>query len=348
MRYPVEDLKKFVVAVMTTAGLEEEESKIFADGLLFADLRGIGSHGISRLRTYAKRVECGVVSSNITPEIIMDSGALLAVDGKNGIGVSVALQVMDICIERAKQYGCSFVGVKNGTHFGTGAYLTKYAANKNMIGFAISNSEAAVVPIGGAKPMLGTNPLSVSIPAGKHNPLVLDMATSVVARGKVVLAEKEGKTIPDSWCVDANGAPTTDPKAALEGAMLPFGGAKGYAISLIIDLMCSSLAGALDGRKTHRFWDDFENPQNVGYFIGAFDISKIRSVNEFTDSVDSIFNEFKACPTAPGVEEVMIPGEIEDRKEQDNIQNGIILSESVIDDLINVADHYSVKHPFIQ
>ncbi len=346
MKYEVNALNKFGAEIMIKAGLDRKEAELFIDSLTFADLRGIGSHGISRLRTYSKRVEAGIVEKNAVPKILTDSGALLSVDGMNGIGASVGMQVMDMCIERAKKYGNCSATVKNGNHFGTGAYFTMHGAKNNMIGFAISNSEAAVVPTGGAKAMLGTNPLSVAVPGKRHPAMVLDMATSVVARGKVVLAQKEHKSIPGNWCVDANGAPTTDPARALEGAMLPFGGPKGYAISLLIDILCSSLGGALDCRRTNHFWDDFENPQNVGYFMGAVDISKILPFEAFADKVDSMFDEFKACPPAPGVKEVMIPGEIEHLNYLKNIKEGIELSELVVADLVGVAEKYGVEHPF--
>lgn len=346
MNYDAATLKVFVEKVMKKAGLQQTEAELFADSLVFADLRGIGSHGITRLRTYARRVECGVINPRAVPRVIGDAGALIHVDGENGIGVSTAMWAMNLCIERARETGCCFALVKNGNHFGTGAYYSMYAAKQNMIGFIISNSEAGVVPAGGTKPMLGTNPLSVAMPAGRHEPVVLDMATSIVARGRVVLAQKEGRTIPEGWCVDKNGVSTTDPTAALNGAMLPFGGVKGYAISLLIDLICSSFAGALNGRTTPHFWDDFNNPQNVGHMLGAFDIAKICPISQYAQSMDSALDEFKACPPSPGVEEVMIPGEPESRTYIQRMQEGIPLSEAVVKDLIGVGEQYGVPHPF--
>lgn len=346
MRYTAEVLKNFGMSVMMKAGLNNKEASLFIESLLFADLRGIGSHGISRLRTYAKRVETGVVAKDAQPEILTDKGAALSIDGKNGIGSIIALQVMDLCINRAKQYGCCFATVKNGNHFGTGAFYTEYAAKREMAGFIVSNSEAAVVPIGGIKAMLGTNPLSAAVPAKKYPPFVMDMATSVVARGKVILAQKENREIPEGWCIDAAGRSTTDPAEALKGAMLPFGGPKGYAISFLIDILCSALGGALDCRKTHKFWTDFEHPQNVGYFMGAIDISAFTKKEDFYNRMDSMIQEFKECPTTPGVEEVMIPGEIEHQQEEKNGREGIELSKQVIQDLILVAEQYQVPHPF--
>lgn len=346
MKYQADDLKSFALSVMQKAGLGEQEAETFANSLLFADLRGIGSHGISRLSTYVKRVSCGVIQPNVTPKILHDAGAVITVDGCNGIGASIALQVMYDCIHRAKKYGCCFATVKNGTHFGTGAFLTRYAAHENMIGVAMSNSEAAVVPTGGAKSMLGTNPLSVGIPA-ENSTFILDMATSVVARGKVVLAKKEGQLIPEGWCVDQHGAPTTDPAAALMGAMLPFGGPKGYGISLMIDILCSCLGGALNCRETPSFWNDFEHLQNVGYFIGVFDVAKFLPVEEFKKKTSAMLQEFKNCPPAPGVQEVMIPGEIEHKRFWENKKNGITLSDAVVSDLKKVAEAYDIPCEFL-
>jgi len=347
MKYEIGTIRNFCCKVMCAAGLSEEEADVFAQSLVFADLRGIGSHGVTRLSTYSKRVSSGVIRSGVVPEILSDHGGAIAVDGKDGIGAYVARKTVDWCMERAKRFGCCCATVKNGTHFGSAAFYTEYAAQHNMICFAISNSEAAVVPTGGAVPMLGTNPLSLAIPAGRHQPYVLDMATSVVARGKVVLAKKEGKQIPADWGVDKNGIPTTDPDDILNGgAMLPFGGPKGYAISLMIDLMCSGLAGALNCRETPGFWDDFEHPQNVGYFICVIDPSKFMEKDTFLKRVDEILDDFKACPTAPGVKEVMIPGEIEANKYKSGLADGIELSETVIRDLAETGAHYHIAANF--
>ena len=226
MRYDYRLLKEFGTRVMVKAGLTEEEASILIESLLYADARGIGSHGMSRLINYSKRVKCGVVSGGVDIQVEKESTSSLLVDGRNGIGAHIAMQTMKRCVEKAKESGCCVAAVHNGNHFGAGAFYTGYAAEKNMIAFVCSNSEAAVVPIGGAVPMLGTNPLSVAVPAGRHEPMNLDMATSVVARGKVVLAQKEGHEIPEGWAVDKTGAPTTNPEAVLDGgSMLPFGGA---------------------------------------------------------------------------------------------------------------------------
>ncbi len=347
MKYNTEKLRQFSSSVMQAAGLRAGDADIFSDAIIYADMRGIGSHGISRLRTYSKRVSTGVINAQAAPVIVQDAGAALLIDGNNGIGAAIAKQSMDMCIERAKKFGSCCAAVRNGVHFGTGAYYTEYAASQGMVGFAVSNSEAAVVPTGGAAPMLGTNPLSIAIPAGKRDPFVLDMATSIVARGKVVLAKKEGKSIPADWGVDKHGTPTADPDAILDGgAMLPFGGPKGYGISLAIDLICSCLAGAFNSRQTPGFWDDFEHPQNIGYFLFALDVGKFLPRDAFESKVDAMLDEFKACPTAPGVKEVMIPGEIEAEKYRGGVEAGVELSTAVVEDLVNVGKEYGIPADF--
>lgn len=347
MRYPYEVLKEFGTQVMVKAGLEKDEAELFLENLLYADSRGMGSHGISRLINYSRRVECGVITPAVDAEIVQESPSALVIDGHNGIGAKIARQAMDLCISRAKETGCCTATVRNGNHFGAGAFYTKYAAEQDMIAFMVSNSEAAVAPIGGAKAMLGTNPLGIAVPARRNDPFDLDMATSVVARGKVVLAQKEDRKIPLGWAVDKNGAGTTEPAEVLDGGcMLPFGGAKGYAISLFIDLMCSCLGGALNCRTTPHFWTDYEHPQNVGYFIVVIDPGKFLPVEEFKARVDDMLDEFKECPPAPGVARVYIPGEIEADKERHSLEDGIELSDAVVAELRAVGDRYGVPAEF--
>jgi len=347
MRYDYNVLKSFGAQVMVKAGLEAEEADLFMDNLLYADSRGVGSHGISRLINYSKRVRCGVITGGANIEVVSEAPSALVIDGHNAIGAKIGRQAMDLCIAKAKETGCCTATVRGANHFGVASFYTKYAAEQGLIAFVVSNSEAAVAPIGGAKAMLGTNPLGIAVPAKRNDAFDLDMATSVVARGKVVLAQKEGKQIPLGWAVDKNGANTTDPDAVLDGGfMLPFGGPKGYAISLFIDMMCSCLGGADNCRTTSHFWTDYETPQNIGYFIFVVDPSKFLPQEQFLDRVDTMMEEFKACPTAPGVDRVYIPGEIEANKTRTSMEQGIELSDAVVEELRRVGKEYGVEATF--
>ncbi|NLG37285.1 MAG: Ldh family oxidoreductase [Clostridiales bacterium] len=339
MQYNTDKLKGFSAAVMQRAGLCAEDSRIFAESLINADMRGISSHGITRLSAYARRVQDGLVSPQSSLVVVQDGGSLLLIDAQNSMGAVSAYRAMELCMERAKENGCCFAAVRGGNHFGYAAYFTEHAASHGMIGVAVANSPAAIAPTGGAEPELGTNPVSIAIPAGKHRPLVLDMATSVVARGKVTLAKKEGRSIPADWGVDRHGLPTTDPAQVY--AMLPFGGSKGYAISLIAEILCSCLSGALDGRTMGSFYD-YSRTQQSGFFVGALNIGAILPAAEFTQRTDGLFDRIKASPPAADVQEIMIPGEIEANRYGQAEAEGIVLSDAILRELKTLAQTYQV------
>ncbi len=343
MRYAVSDLLKFTKEVMIKAGLSEEESAIFSDSLVSAEIRGVSSHGLTRLSTYARRVQEGLVANHTEPEILKDGGSVLLIDGKNTMGAYAGVKTMELCMERARIHGTSFATVFNGNHFGCASYFTSLAAKNNMIGFAMANGPSAIPPTGGTKALLGTNPVSISIPAGRFEPLTLDMATSAVARGKVALAKKKGESVPYGWGLDSKGNPTTNPEDILDGgSVLPVGGAKGYGIALIVEILSSCLSGAFNGQTMGSFYD-FTRTQNSGYAFGAIDIGKIIDINIFKASVDNLFDNMKDCPKAEGVESIKIPGEIENEKEALAKVNGVEISEAVTIELQNLAKHYEIN-----
>lgn len=345
LKFEALKIQNFVELVMCKAGLSEQESRIFADSLLKAEMRGISSHGLTRLSTYAKRVELGLVAAGVTPELLQDGKTVLRIDGKNGMGAWIGTNVMATCIQRAKEYGNCFASVCGGNHFGYAAYYTEQAAKADMIGLAIANGPSALPPTGGKRPVLGTNPVAISIPAGRYRPLTLDMATSAVARGKVALAKKNGTSIPAGWGLDEEGRPTTDPEKVLSGgSMLPMGGPKGYAISMIVEIMCSCLSGAANGQTMGSFYN-LEKVQNSGYCFAAFDISKMMDVELFKSRVDDLFDSIKACPKAEGVDNIMIPGEIEATKFEQAQREGVSVSQAVYQELVAVSEHYSVALP---
>lgn len=345
MPYSYEKLLAFSEAVMCRAGLSDEESRIFSDSLLNAELRGIGSHGLTRLATYAKRVEQGLVAGHTEPEILQDSGAVLRIEGKNAMGSCVGAKVMNLLIDRAAQYGTAFAAVCGGNHFGYAAYFTEMAARQGMLGLAVANGPAAIPPTGGTTPLLGTNPVAISIPAGGRRPITLDMATSAVARGKVALARKNGTSIPLGWGVDSHGKPTTDPNAVLDGgSMLPMAGPKGYGIALIVEILCSCLSGAMNGQTLGSFYD-FSRTQDTGFAFGVIDLGKITDPEVFGARMDALCDSVKASSRAEGVDEIFLPGEIESRRADRTKETGITLSAAVEKELREVAAHYAVEFP---
>lgn len=344
MSYNVKDMQQFAFQVMCQAGLSEEESAVFSDSLVKADMRGISSHGMTRLATYAKRVEDGLVAGHVTPKIIKDGLGVIAVDGKNGMGAYVGAWTMEQCMERAEKYGNCFAAVRGGNHFGYAAYFTELAARGGMLGLAIANGPPALPPTGGVKPLLGTNPLAVSLPTdGK--PLTLDMATSAVARGKVTLARKNGQPIPLGWGVDKNGNPTTDPAAVLDGgAMLPVGGPKGYAISLIIDILCSCVADSCCGQKMGSFYD-FSRSQNSGFCFAAIDLGKVVDPILWEQRLRPLLSSVTDSPRQSGVERIFLPGQPEHEREERTEQEGLVFSNAVETELRGLSEHYGIAFP---
>lgn len=345
-RYSYSSLLQFGTQVLQAAGSSADEAAIVADGLLQADARGVSSHGYTRLGAYAERVKRGIVRPNVRIQLLSDTPAFVHVDGGNGMGIAVARQSMAMCIERARTTGCCFASITNANHFGIGANYTLQAVEAGMVGLAMSNAPASTVPIGGRTPKLGTNPFAVAVPAGRRVPFCLDMATSVVAQGKVILAHKQGaKAIPEGWAVDPEGRPTTDPAAALKGAMLPFGGAKGYGIALMIDLFCGALAGAHTGTTIKSFWTDFKEPQGLGIFLGAWNISALGESDAVRTRVDELLDDIKATPPVEGADEVFYAGELEHRRAEHARRDGIEFDSTIARQISDVATTYHVEPP---
>lgn len=340
MMYNCQELKAFVTAVMEEGGLAKDKAALFADSLLYAEMRGIGSHGLTRLSTYYRRIKEGLVDAQAEPKIELDLPSLMVVDNQNGMGVPGAAAVMEECIRRAKVTGCCFAAVRGGNHFGCASYFAEQAAREGMLGIALANGPKAMAPVGGKEPVLGTNPMAVAIPAAGRDPFVLDMATSVVARGKVALAAKEGKPIPEGWAIDENGKPTTDPNAV--SCVLPFGGPKGYGIALMIEVLCSCLSGAKTGTTMGSFYDFSGKKQDSGFFLGAVNVGAMGS---FEEAAQQLFGAVKDSPKASGVEEIFIPGEIERRNYLKAEKEGVAISPAVEKELRDLAEKTGIAFP---
>lgn len=339
MRYDIKKLELFCSAVAQGFGADARGAALFAQSLVNAEARGIRSHGLTRLSAYEKRVRADLVDVRARIRVAEDRGGLLLVDASNGMGAVTAHDTMALCIERAKKLGSCFAAVCGGNHFGYGAFFTEKAANAGMIGVAAANAPAAVAAIGGKEAVLGTNPLSIAVPAGKYRPMILDMATSVVARGKIRSAAKEGRPIPADWAVDASGLPTTDPDRAV--TLLPFGGAKGYGIGLAIEILSACLSGALPGRELCSMFD-LTGVQNSGFFLGALDVSRLLPLELFTSRVDALFDSIKGSERGEGVAEIFIPGEIEFNRQAEAEALGVELSTPVLRELEELSQRYGV------
>lgn len=345
MRYLPGDLIAFAAGVGQSLGMEPTEARHFSQSLVYADMRGLHSHGLMRMPTYVERIRRGLIAVGAQPDVLRDGGSLLAIDGGNGLGACIAQKVMELCVERARETGVCIAAVQNSNHFGYSAYFTGYAAACHMVGFAVANAFKSMAPYGGTQPMLGTNPLCVAIPAYGREPFVLDMATSLVAQGKIILAEKEGRQIPLDWGLDSEGRPTSDPAAVLDGGSLtPFGGAKGYGLALMIELLCVCLANAAKSTEMGSMYD-FTRVQGTGFVLGAIDPGRIMDPGQFENAVTQLLAEIKASPKSWGTEEIYIPGEIEAHKFQEALESGIDLSEPVIRELRRIGADCGMPFP---
>jgi LDH2 family malate/lactate/ureidoglycolate dehydrogenase len=313
--------------------MPKDEAYINADNLVDADLTGVESHGVSRMAIYLKRIRDGVVNPKCEIKVVAEHPAVLVIDAKNSMGAVASYKAMEMAIKKAKASGVAFVTVRNSNHYGTAAYYTKMALEHDMIGFSSTNGPARMAPWGGKDPYFGTNPFSIAVPAGQELPVVADMATSLVARGKIILAAKNNKEIPLGWAINKDGEDTTNAKEALEGTVLPFGGPKGSAIALLIDVFSGILAGASFGPHIKDMYANFEEPTNTGHIFGAFDISKFIDTSLFKQNMDQMIREIKGSTPAKGVQEIFLPGEIELKKKQQRLKEGIPLSPAVIKEL---------------
>ncbi|MDF2962826.1 MAG: putative oxidoreductase YjmC [Paenibacillus sp.] len=343
LRYQWNKLEQFCRAVFTKAGVPPETARIVAQSLVEADLRGVDSHGVVRTDIYLKRLEAGRINPLGEPAIVSESPGMALMDGNNNFGSYVGTKALHTAISRAKLNGTCIVGVRGSNHFGTGAYYALQAVRENIILLVMSNAAQTMPPTGGVRPFLGTNPLCIGVPAGEEQPFVLDMATSVVARGKIIVAARKGESIPPGWAIDKDGNPTTDANAALEGSVLPVGGPKGYAISMFIDILSGVLTGAGFGKYVSNMYDNWQEDQNVGHCFIAIDISRFIPLTEFKDRMDDYIRSLKAEPKAPGVPEILIPGELEHRQSLHRKENGIEVPLKVAQELYENGLRYGLN-----
>jgi LDH2 family malate/lactate/ureidoglycolate dehydrogenase len=340
-----EDLFDFCMGILGRIGVNEENARIVADNLVMANLRGVDSHGVARLPTYVERVLRGYIDPQGPIEIVKEHGATALIDAHNNFGQVAAMHAVKLVAEKIKKLGVSCVGVRNANHFGMAAYYVLKLAEKGLIGIALSNGPPAIAPWGGKKPMLGTNPLCIGFPMGKGDAIILDMAISTVARGKIRLAALKGEKIPEGWAFDENGNPTTDPVAALKGTLAPIGGPKGYGLALALDLLCGLVMGS-SYLQNVKALDDFSGPSGTGFFIEAIDVEAFIPYREYEEKIAEYVKAVKDCPKREGVNEIFLPGEIEKREMERRAKVGVPLDSEVLESLKKLAERFDVKAPF--
>lgn len=340
----VEDLFDFCLTILKCVGVKEEDAKIISDNLTLANLRGVDSHGVARLPNYVERVLRGYINPQGPIEIVREHGATALIDAHNNFGQVAAMRATNLAAEKARKFGVSSVGVKNANHFGMAAYYALKLTERKLIGIVLSNGPPAIAPWGGKTPMVGTNPFCIGFPATGGDSIILDMAVSAVARGKIRLAALKGEKIPEGWAFDESGNPTTDPKAALKGSLAPIGGPKGYGLALSLDLLCGLVTGS-SYLQNVKALDDFSGRSGTGFFIEAIDIESFIPYREYEEKIVEYIKEIKGCPKREGVNEIFLPGEIEKREMEVRMKLGIPLDEEVLLALKKLAERFGVKPP---
>ena len=347
--FSAEYLNNFCLEVFKYFGVVDADARQAADVLLRSDLRGIDSHGVARLHTYVEMLELGRINPQPKIKIVREKSSVATVDGDNGLGLVVGPKANEITMDKAEKHGSGWVSVCNTNHFGIAGYYPLKALERDLIGWAMTNTTKLVAPLWGAERMLGTNPIAIAFPGYEEPPIVIDMATSAVAYGKIEIALRKKEPVPKGWIVDKEGRDTTDPQDMIDGgAQLPLGsdremgGHKGYGLASMVDILCCVLSGANWGPFAPPFALRQEIParsvgKGIGHFFGALQIDGFIDKVEFKKQIDEWIKVFRNTKPAPGTNGPLIPGDPEREAEANRGKEGIPLIAPVVNDLLDIS-----------
>jgi L-2-hydroxycarboxylate dehydrogenase (NAD+) len=347
---PIEVLREFCTRVFLHSGVPKDDARQAAEVLATADLRGIDSHGVARLHTYFDMLSEGRINPKPEVKVVRSTLSTATVDGDNGLGLVVAPQANRIAMDMAEKSGSGWVSVRNTNHFGIAGYYILKALERDLIGWAMTNSTKLVAPLWGAERMLGTNPIAIAFPGKKEPAIVIDMASCAAAYGKIEMARRRGEAIPDGWVIDSKGRGSTNPDDMVAGgALLPLGstrergGHKGYALAIMVDMLSGVLSGANWGPFAPPFALRQEIPKRsvgkgIGHFFGAMRIDGFIDADSFKNQVDDYIRVFRATKPAPGTNGPLIPGDPEREAEQIRRKNGVPVILPVVEELRDISE----------
>jgi LDH2 family malate/lactate/ureidoglycolate dehydrogenase len=339
-------LRAFAAAVLRATGVPVADAALVADSLVTADLRGIGSHGLMRLAPYVRRLERGGTNPRPHLRTLRERGAAVVIDGDHGLGQVVGAFAMRAAMARADLHGLGMATVMNSEHFGTAGTYAEQAAGEGMIGVACTNVPPVMAAWGGRGGIIGNNPIAVAVPTRVPPLIVLDMAMSRVAGGRVRLAEKRREAIPEGWIVDADGAPTTNPRDFTMGALLP-DGHKAYGLAVIVEVLSGVLAGAGTLSGVSSYLQEPERATNTGHAFIAIEVTHFMDREAFLDRVEAMRRELQTSPVAVGNDRVRLPGELE--AEREAAAGGIVVvPEDVVRDMVDLAERFGIEAPISQ
>lgn len=348
------DLRAFAVRVFEKMGCSSEHAGLASDVLIKSDLRGIDSHGLARLSGYVRLWQKGRINATPDIRVVHETASTATVDGDSGLGLVVAPFAMKIAIGKAEKYGSGWVAVRNSNHFGIAGYHAMMAVEKDMIGYAMTNASPLVAPTFTTERLLGTNPMCYAFPAGKYPPVIVDMATSAAANGKLEIAQRQNKPLPQGWVQTQTGATTTDAHALKSGgSLLPLGSDrehgshKGFGLGATVDILSAVLSGANYGPWVPPFVS-FIDPlpdlpgQGIGHFLGAMRVDGFRPIEEFKAHMDNWVERFKSAEPINADQPVIIPGEPELAAEAERRAHGIPIVDVVVNDLNELAQKFGI------
>jgi L-2-hydroxycarboxylate dehydrogenase (NAD+) len=350
-RFDAAALRSFALGCLAAVGVPADPAAVVVDVMLAADLTGVDSHGVARLRRYVEGVANGAIDGRARPVVVREAAAVALVDASNGLGQPAAVMAMELAMEKAEACGIGMVAVRRTNHFGIAGYYASLAAHRGMVGIATTNASPQVSPTFAAEPMLGTNPIAIALPTGGDAEFLFDAATSTVGRGKLETRHRRGQPIPTGWVIDGTGAGRTDAEELIEGlkerrgyALLPLGGEgethgghKGYALGLFVDLLCGPLAGASWGCHVYG-----ERGADLGHCCIAVQVDAFRPLDEFQAESRRMFDEIRAAKRAHPSMRIYVPGEKEAEERRRREREGVPLSAAVVDDLRQLAEELCV------
>jgi L-2-hydroxycarboxylate dehydrogenase (NAD+) len=333
-----EQLRQFLTVAMTRLGLPETDAAVVGRLMAEAELQGSDGHGAIRLLPYARRIRAGGLNLRPHIKVVQERAGMALLDGDNGMGHLVMQRAAELAVEKARHCGIGWVGSQFSNHAGPASLYARIPMAHDMIGlyFAVGNANH-LPPWGGLDMLLSTNPIAVAVPAGKEPPVVLDMATTVAAYGKVKAKAQRGETMPVGWMIDRLGQPLTDPKRAEDGFLMPIGGYKGYGLSLIVGLLAGTLNGAAMGKQVIDFNHDDTSVTNTGQAVMAIDLSAFGDVAAFKERVDQLVRDLRTSERMPGVERIWLPGEQSHERRIANQRDGMALPVSLLSQLDTFA-----------
>lgn len=327
VRIPANELESFIARAFVAVGISKSEAQIIGELMTRADLQGSEGHGVFRLPQYIRRIKGGAVNVRPNIRLAREAAGMALVDGDNGMGHLVMRYATETAIAKAKSAGVAWVGVKWSNHAGPASLYAAMPLGHDMIGLYLAVGNANhLPPWGGIDMLLSTNPIAVAIPAETEAPVVLDMATTVAAYGKVKTKAQRGEMMPEGWMIDREGKPLLDPRRSGDGFLLPIGGYKGYGLALVIGLLAGTLNGAAMGKAVVDFNADDTTPTNTGHAIVAIDVAAFQPVAEFKRAVDTLVRDLRQSRTLPGVDRIRVPGEGSHAARENRAANGIPLS----------------------